>query len=400
LYGLGSDGIEPCDSQTSQKHRARTAIEEESSVTIQDRGMLLYVGAFTRLPRGSGRAEGLHICRFDPESGAVHLVKTVTDVLCPAYLALHPNRRFLYSVNEVWELDGQATGGVSAFAIDQATGDLTFLNRRISGGSLPCYIRVDRSGRYVLVSNYAGGSVEMLPIQDDGSLGAPSDFIQQVGSSVNLDRQTHAYSHSINPDLNNQFALVADLGMDKIMVYRMDLERGKLVPNDPPSASARPGSGPRHLAFHPNGHWVYVIHEIDATVAFLEYEPDRGTLEERQSLSTLPEGYAGQKSCADILVHPSGRFVYGTNRGHNSIVIFAVDQTSGQLSLVGHESTQGETPRGFVLDPSGRFLLVGNQNTDTIVTFQIDQATGRLAPTGHVAQVPTPVCLRFYDAVV
>jgi 6-phosphogluconolactonase len=236
----------------------------------------------------------------------------------------------------------------------------------------------------------------MYPVQVDGRLGAASDIVQHYGSSVDPERQTAPYAHSVNIDPDNRYALVADLGMDKVMVYRLDLEQGKLVPNDPPFASLHAGAGPRHLAFHPNRKYVYVINELDSTMTAFSYLAEAGELSEIQTLSTLPEGYPGeQSSCADIHVAPSGKFVYGSNRGHDSIAIFAVDLATGKLSLVGHESTQGKTPRNFAIDPSGTFLLAANQDSSTVVSFRIDQQTGELHPTGDVAQIPTPVCLKF-----
>jgi 6-phosphogluconolactonase len=253
---------------------------------------------------------------------------------------------------------------------------------------------VDHTGRFVLVANYIGGSVCVLPIQENGRLGEATDFVQHHGSSVNPDRQLAPHAHSFNIDAGNQFGFVADLGTDKIVVYKLDLDGGKLLPNDFPWAEAKAGAGPRHFDFHPDGRHAYVINELDSTVTAFDYQPESGTLNAKQTISTLPESYAGTSHCADVHVSPSGRFLYGSNRGHDSIAIFAIDENSGELSSVGHQSTQGETPRNFAIEPAGNFLLAANQDSDTIVTFKVDQETGRLDPTGQVTQVPVPVCIK------
>jgi 6-phosphogluconolactonase len=332
---------------------------------------------------------------MDPVSGALTLVHTVADVPNPSFLALHPSRRYLYAVNAVPEIDGHPGGAVSAFAIDPATGALTFLNRQSSHGAGPCHVSVEHTGRFVLAANYGGGSVVMFPVQSDGSLAAASDFVQHTGSSVNPRRQEGPHAHSITPDPANRFALACDLGLDNVLVYRLDLEAGRLIPNDPPFVRTHPGAGPRHLDFHPNGRYVYVINELDSTLTVFTYDAERGVLEEIQTISTLPEDFAGQNTCADVHVHPAGRFVYGSNRGHDSIAIFRVDEGTGRLDAVGHVPTQGQTPRNFAIDPSGTFLYAANQQSDTIVAFRIDQGMGQLAPTGHVLSIPTPVCVKF-----
>jgi 6-phosphogluconolactonase len=236
--------------------------------------------------------------------------------------------------------------------------------------------------------------VAILPVQDDGRLGEATDVVQHQGTSVNPQRQEGPHAHSITVDPTNRYAFAADLGLDKIMIYRLDLTRGKLQPNDEPWAQVHAGAGPRHFAFHPNGHYAYVINEIDSTLTAFTYQSTNGTLRTVQTVSTIPGDFSGTNYCADIHVAPSGKFVYGSNRGHDSIVTFATDETTGKLTCVGHESTQGRTPRNFTIDPTGTFLLAANQSTDTIVTFRIDQQTGKLLSTGHVTEVPTPVCVQ------
>lgn len=362
---------------------------------------LVYVGTYTtRETFVSGRAEGIYAFRFDPATGALSPAHTSSAVVNPSYLAIHPSRRYLYSVNEVYSPEGatEPGGGVSSFAIDQESGALTFLNRQASHGGAPCHLVVDQSGKFVLVANYSTGSIALLPIQDDGSLASASDVVQHAGSSVNPQRQQGPHAHSINLDRANRFALVCDLGLDKILTYRLDAATAKLVPHDTPWAEARAGAGPRHLDVHPNGRYAYVINELDSTIDAFAYDAAAGTLRCVQSLSTLPEDFSGRSHCADVHVHPNGRFVYGSNRGHNSIAVFAIDAASGQLTAMGHTSTQGKTPRNFTLDPTGQFLLAANQDSDTIVTFRVDPERGTLTPAGPVTTAPTPVCIKFMPA--
>ena len=358
--------------------------------------ILVYIGTYT-----SGRSEGIYVYRLDLATGALEAAGKATGIVNPSFLTLDPQGRCLYAVNEVSEFGGKSSGAVSAYsaAVDaQKSGELAYLNRQPSHGSGPCHLSVDPTGRYVLVANYGGGSVCVLPILENGQLGEATDFIQHEGASVHPKRQTAPHAHSITLDPSGRYALVADLGLDKIMIYRLDLSRGKLTPNDEPWADVKAGSGPRHFAFHPGGRYAYLINELGNTLTAFSYDPEHGTLRETQSVPTLPEDFTGASACADVHVAPSGKFVYGSNRGHDSIVIFSIDESTGRLSTVGHEPTQGETPRNFSIDPTGTFLLAANQDTDTVVTFRLDRETGALTPTGHVADVPAPVCLRMRTA--
>jgi 6-phosphogluconolactonase len=298
-------------------------------------------------------------------------------------------------VGEVSDFAGKKSGGVSAFAIDASTGNLTLLNQQSSGGTGPCHLVVDKAGKNVLVANYGGGSVAVLPIQADGRLSEATCFIQHTGKSVNPRRQEAPHAHSINLDAANNFAFVADLGLDKVLVYRFDAAKGTLTPNDPPAASVAPGAGPRHFAFHPGGRYAYVINEMGNTVTAFNYDAQKGVLTEIQTLSTLPQGYTEVSHTAEVQVHPSGKFLYGSNRGHDSIAVYSIDQNTGRLTLVGISSTQGKTPRNFGIDPTGTFLLAANQDSDNIVVFRIDPQTGELKPTGQVVEVPRPVCVKF-----
>lgn len=355
--------------------------------------LLAYVGTYT-----SGKSEGIYIYSLDLATGVMTRVGVTTGVKNPSFLAIHPNRKFLYAVSEVEDSDGKKTGGITAFAIDGSTGTLSKLNAQVSEGAGPCHLVVDRSGKCVLVANYGGGSVASLPIEDDGRLSKAASAIQHTGSSVNPQRQKEPHAHSINVDSANRFAIAADLGLDKLMVYRLDAAKGTLTKNNPPAATVAPGSGPRHFAFHPNGRFAYVINEMALTVTGFDYDADKGVLTEFQTIRTIPEGLDEKGfSTAEIQVHPSGKFLYGSNRGHDSIAIFTIDQATGRLTCLGQQPTGGKTPRNFAIDPTGQFLLAENQGSDTIVVFRIDQKTGELKPTGHVVDVPSPVCVKFLE---
>jgi len=351
----------------------------------------VYIGTYTR-----GDSEGIYVYRMDLDAGTLESVGVQSGVENPTFLAIHPNGRNLYSVAEVGEFAEMDSGGVSAFSIDPKTGLLTQLNQQPSMGKGPCHISVDRSGKHVLVANYGGGSVTVLPIREGGALGEPTCSVQHEGSSVNPKRQQKPFAHSINPGPTGRFVFAADLGTDKIFVYELSQIEGTLTPNEVPWASVAPGSGPRHFSFRPDGKFAYVINEMACTVTAFSYDADRGVLTEVQTVPTLPEGVElERKSTAEVLLSPSGKFLYGSNRGHDSIVVFGVDEEKGTLTYVEHESTQGQTPRNFGIDPTGRFLLAANQDSDTVVVFRIDPATGALEPTGKVLAVPNPVCVRF-----
>ena len=363
--------------------------------------MLVYVGTYTEAIRfGTGRilrgkGEGIYVYRMDQSSGAMELVRKATGITNPSYLAFDSAQRFLYAVNELKTYEDKASGTVSAFALDPKTGELTFLNTRLTHGADPCHVLVDKKREYVFVANFMSGSICVLPVLDDGSLGEASEFIQHQGSSIDPVRQKGPHAHSITLDEANRFAFVPDLGLDKLMVYTFDRGQGKLEPNAVPWIEVKPGAGPRHVAFHPNGRLAFLINELDSTLAGLSYDGRKGTFKELQIVPTLPESFQGENTCAAVQVSPSGAFVYASNRGHDSIVIYKIDQRTGRLTYVGHEPTQGKTPRNFGIDPTGRFLLAANQDTDTIVTFRIYPQTGKLEPTGHVTHVPTPVCVKF-----
>jgi 6-phosphogluconolactonase len=320
------------------------------------------------------------------------------EVKNPSFLAIHPNGKFVYSVNEVSDLNGQPTGAVSAFAVDPQGGKLKLLNQQSSQGAGPCHLVVDSAGKNVLVANYGSGSCAALPLREDGRLGEAASAIQHQGKSVNPARQEGPHAHSINLDAANRFAFVADLGLDKVLIYRFDRASGKLAANDPPSVSVAPGAGPRHFAFHPSGKFAYVINEIANTVTAFSYDAGRGSLKELQTIGTLPDDFKETSHTAEIVVHPSGKFVYGSNRGHDSLAIFTVDEATGKLTAAGHQATEGKTPRNFAIEPRGAWLLAENQGSGTIVVFAIDSSSGALRPTGHKLEVPSPVCVRMVSA--
>ncbi len=353
--------------------------------------MLVYVGTYTtRESFVDGKAEGIHTLRLDSASGELRPAGVTAPLVNPSFLVQHPSGRFLYAVNEVYTAEG---GAVSAFAVEPG-GALTLLNQQPSHGGAPCHLALDGAGRHLVVANYQTGSVAVFPIREDGRLAPASDVLQHVGSSVNPQRQQGPHAHSATFDPSYRFLLVCDLGLDKILVYRFDGTTGKLAPHATPWTSVRAGAGPRHLEFHPNGRWVYAINELDSTVDVFAFDGDGGTLQYLQTVPTLPPDYRGVNHCADIHVAPSGRFVYGSNRGHDSVAVFAVDQQTGQLAAVGHTSTQGRTPRNFAIDRTGGRLFVANQDSDSIVPFRVDPRRGMLEQAGPPVAVPTPVCLR------
>jgi 6-phosphogluconolactonase len=353
---------------------------------------LFYVGTYTE--EGS-KSKGIYSFRFDAATGQSTALGLAAETTNPSFVALHPNGRFLYAVNELGNYKGPNSGGVSAFSVDQKTGKLTFLNEVPSRGADPCYIIVDKAGKNVLVANYTGGSVAVFPILADGKLGESSSFMQHTGHGADPKRQEGPHAHSIDLSPDNGLAFVDDLGLDELLVYKFDSGKGSLTPNNPPFVKLDPGSGPRHFALHPSGKFGYVVAEMASTVTALSVDLKTGKLERLQTLSTLPEGFKGENDDAEVHVHPSGKFVYTSNRGHDSIAVFAVDPNKGTLTKVDNVPTQGKIPRSFEIDPTGHFLLAENQKSDNIVIFRIDQKTGRLTATGQVLEVGSPVCVKF-----
>jgi len=346
---------------------------------------LLYVGTYTE----GTRSEGIYLVRMDRASGELLQVGAVNAGANPSFLSIHPNRRVLYAVNEVEH------GAVIAFAIAGGTGELTRRGEQPSEGGAPCFVSVDRSGRALLVANYAGGSVALLSIQMDYTLAPAASVVQHTGTGPNAERQEAPHAHCILPDPSNRFALAADLGADRVFVYRLDLQGRSLRHIEEGDAGLRPGAGPRHLAFHPTLPLVFVANELDSTVATLRFDAERGALSLLDARSTLPAGWTGTNYPADIHVASTGRTLYLSNRGHNSIAVFSVAEATGALALEQVVSTEGDWPRNFTLDPTGRWLLVANQRSDSVVVFGRDPDNGRLTPTRQRLALPSPVCLRF-----
>jgi len=359
-------------------------------VASTNQPMRVYIGTYT-----SAKSKGIYVSQFDPATGRLGPAELAVQTGNPSFLAVHPSGRFLFAVGETSDFGGKREGAVRAFGVGEQSGRLTLLNQQSSGGAGPCHLAVDHAGKCLLVANYGSGSIAVLPILGNGNLAERSTTIQHQGSSVNPQRQAGPHAHFITPDLENRFALTCDLGLDQVLVYRLDPPKAALAANDPPFAAVKPGSGPRHLAFHPSGHFIFLINEMGSTITTFAYDPQRGALNELQTISTLPEDFTGKSTCAEVQVHPSGRFVYGSNRGHDSIAVFAFDAAAKKLTFVEHQSTQGKTPRHFAIDPAGRWLLAENQGSDNIVLFRVDAATGRLNPTGQVVEVPAPVCAVF-----
>ncbi len=353
----------------------------------------VYFGTYTN----NAKSKGIYRARLDVASGKLSAAEVAAECVDPAFLSLHPSGKFLYAIDERADPVKTPGKGVSAYALDAKTGALTLLNQQGVGGPGPCHLSVDATGKCVLVANYGGGSVAALPIGADGRLGAPATVIQHKGSSVNPARQKEPHAHQIEVSPDNRFAFVPDLGMDKLMVYKLDPAKASLVAHEPAFAALPPGSGPRHLAFHPNGKFAYVINELTCTMSVFAYDARRGAFSDVQNISTLPPGETVQRgqSTAEVIAHPSGKFLFGSNRGHNTIVVYAVDAATGKLTLVEHQSTQGKNPRHFAVDPTGAWLLAENQGSDTVVVFKIDSASGKLTPTGQSLEVPVPVSAVF-----
>jgi 6-phosphogluconolactonase len=352
-------------------------------------GPVVFIGTYTE--KEGSQSKGIHLYQLNLSSGELLFKNEAIGILDPSYLALHPHKDLLYAVSEVQAFAGKETGGVSAFSIDRTSGELELLNAHSSEGQAPCYISIEHSGRYALVANYSGGNAAMLPIEADGRLGPATDVAQHSGSSVDPERQTAPFVHCILPDPANRFAIAADLGADQLTVYEMDLENGKLKKHA--EVKVRPGSGPRHLIFHPNGPYCYLLNELNSTLIVYRYEAGQGSLQELQTISTLPPGFAGENLCADL--HIFGTYLYASNRRHDSIAWFLIDGNTGRLTYQGEVPSGGREPRGFAIDPSGSFLLAAHEKSDNVTVFQIDLLTGKPLKTGHEANISHPVCVKF-----
>jgi 6-phosphogluconolactonase len=355
---------------------------------------LVFVGTYT----SKTASKGIYALRFDEHSGKLSALAVAAESVDPSFVAVDPSGRYLYAVNEVGNYAGGKSGAISAYAIDRSSGKLTLLNQVASGGADPCFVSFDKTGKYLLVANYTGGSVGVFPLGADGKLGAPAAMEQHQGHGVIEERQEGPHAHWIATSPDNRYALEVDLGLDEVLVDKFDASSGTLTPNDPPFAKVEPGAGPRHLVFSPNNKFVYVTNEIGSTVTVFAYDAATGTLEAKQATGTLPGDYNGPNDTAEIAMHPSGKFLYVSNRGRDSIAVFGIASKTGILTSIGDFLTRGKTPRNFVIDPSGHFLLVANQESNDIEVFRIDANSGELEFTGERLEVPSPVDIAFAGA--
>lgn len=352
--------------------------------------MLVYFGTYTK-----DREFGIYSFEMDMDSGVLTPIAETGGVPNPSFLAIAPDGKHLYAAVEVGKLEGKPGGGVAAFAIDGETGGLTLLNTESSQGGGACHVTIDPTGSAVIVSNYGGGSVASFPALEDGRVGPAASFLQHEGTGPDPKRQKGPHAHSVNVDPTGQYAVAADLGLDQLLIYRLNAETAELTPAGEPFSSVNGGAGPRHLAFHPDGKHAYVINEMHSTITALQWDPETPGFTALQTVGTLPDGFDGRNFTAEVVVHPNGRFLYGSNRGHDSLATYAIDPDSGLLTLHGFQPTMGKEPRNFNIDPTGRFLIACNQNSDNVQVFSINGDTGALTPAGEPVSVPMPVCVRF-----
>ena len=353
-----------------------------------------YVGTYTEQGH---KGKGIYCFDFHPESTErikLKLLGTTTGIKNPSYLTIHPNGKFLYAVSELASDDGMNGGMVWAYKIDTKSGELKALNCQPSEGGGPCYAAVDRTGSCLLVANYTSGSIAALPILEDGSLGTAKSKVQHEGSSVDPERQKGPHAHSVNISPDNNYAIAADLGLDKLLIYKLDPKTASLVKNEPAFSETPPGGGPRHLSFSRDGKFAYISNEMKSSVSVCAFDASKGSLSVIQTVSTLNEKVEGN-STAEILMHPDGKFLYCSNRGHDSLAIFKVEQDTGKLTLLGHAPTLGHTPRNFGIDSSGNYIIVCNQNSSNLVVFKIDRESGLLKVLGDPLPLPSPVCIKF-----
>jgi 6-phosphogluconolactonase len=357
----------------------------------------MYVGTYT-----GPNSKGIYAYRFDAPTGQATPIGLVAETANPSFLAIDPIQRFLYAANEISDYQGhkkddqknggKKSGAISAFAIDRKSGKLTFLNQVSSHGAGPCYVSLDRTGKHVLTANYDGGSIAVFPVLKDGRLGEASAVIAHTGPTVD---PLGAEPHQIDLSSDNRFAIASYLGMDRLLVYRFDPAKGTLAASDPPFAQLHPGARPRHFSFHPNHKVLYVLEEAASKIDGFSYDAANGTLRQIATVSTLPEGFKGDNTTAEIKVHPEGKFLYSSNRGHDSIAVFAIDAATGMPRFLEAVPTGGKKPRNFEIAPGGSYLVAANQNSNNIMIFKIDPQTGHLTPTGQVLEVPSPACIKF-----
>lgn len=366
----------------------------EAAPGANNGAVLVYVGTFTGAPANS---KGIYLFSMAPPypSGALGPLGVAAKTASPTFLALDTKRRLLFCANEIDTFQGKPNGAVSAFSIDASTGTLKFINQQPSMGTHPCHLVLDKSGRNLLVANYNSGSVAVLPVDSDGRIEPATSVFQDAGKSINPSRQAGPHAHCVALSPDNRFAFVCDLGIDKVMSFKFDAKHGKLAPNNPPFVSVKAGSGPRHLVFSPDGKYAYLICEMGSTITTYAYDADAGALKELQSISSLPASFHGTNAAAEIAIDPSGKFLFASNRAHNSVAQFEIDREKGTLQWMDEQSTAGKTPRFFAVAPSGRQLIICNQDSDTITSCALDPRTERLLPATLLADAPAPVCTVF-----
>ncbi len=363
------------------------------------KAILLYAGTYNLSPDKQEEHPGIYVFRFDPDAGGISPAGELSNAANPSFLCLSPDARFLYAPKEVPEVAEKGGGCVAAFSINDRTGIPSPLNSRCTGGGLPCHVALDRRGKWLFAANYKDGSFAVFPIRANGSLGNRSAFVRHSSSGKDPKRQEGAHTHSCIMDPTNRLLMVADLGLDRVAVYELDSERGSVRSLPELWIATRPGAGPRHMTFHPNGRFFYVVNELDSTVSAFLYQSATGRIVEIHTVEMLPSDFTGFSKAADIHIHPNGRFLYASNRGHDSIAIYSIDANTGMLSFIGRSPTLGGEPRNFALAPGGDFLLAANEKGNNIVVFRLDSATGCLSPTGEHARVPSPTCLLFRQSV-
>lgn len=358
-----------------------------ASPTSRAEEALVFISSFV-----AGEKGAIHAYRLDADAGSLTLLHRTSDASNPFYLAVSPNRKYLYAIHAK-QFGGKENEQVAAYEILDAKGQLKLLNRQSALGTAACYLDVDATGKSVLVANYSTGSVASLPVKDDGSLGEAGSFIQHKGSSVDPARQKGPHAHCIVISPDNRFAFAADLGLDQVLGHRLDAGKAKLSANRPAFVKTPPGAGPRHLTFHPKGKHVYVINELSNSVTCFAYEPESGSLTPKQTISTLPQDFTGKSYCADLKITPDGRFLYGTNRGHDSIASYRIGD-DGTLTLLTIEPSLGKGPQNLAITHDGKLLLCANMPGNNVVVFRIDAQTGRLTSVGSPLALPSPSCIR------
>ena len=365
-----------------------------TTTAIAGENFLVYFGTSTNAKNGS---KGVYVSRFNTATGELTEPQLAAEAGNPGFLAIHPSKKYLYACGDVTSADGKKAGGISAFGIDSKSGKLTLINQAATTGAGPCHVSVDKTGKVATISNYGSGSISSYAIKEDGSVSPEVSFFQHEGSGADPKRQAGPHAHSMNFSPDNRYAFACDLGLDKVLIYKVDTASGKLTPNDPPFAKTPAGGGPRHLAFHPSGKFVFVNNEMGMSETVFAYDAEKGALTAVETVSTLPEADRGKKglSTAESVAHPNGRVVYVSNRTHDTIAVFACDPATGKLTLLQNVPVEGKIPRNICLDPTGKWLIAAHQDSATAALFKVDQDSGKLTFTGTKVNVPGSICVRF-----